>query len=944
MGDRRRSRSPRRRYDDEGPDSERDRRSYDMRNGGRDRDRSRERSDRDRSPGGDRFRERDRSGFDDRRGGYQDRDFRGGPPPPRGYDSRGPPGPPMDRGYGGAGRFDHRGPPGPPPPGRGYDFRGGPPPPSHPYDRRGYPPPPPGPPRGGDLRGGDWRRDGPGAGRPDADAGMRRDGPRGPPPDGDGFRRPDEDRRLNGPSGDRPPPPPATAMEVDLAQGVGEKEPAPKKVPLSLEELLKKKTEEKAANDKPVFLSKEERAKIALEKRQKEVEEMRQKQEDERQARTAFFSESTTQERDNGYGNGGRYDYRGPPDHRGDFGRGGRWEDERGSWERDRGYPGDRNGRDSRREEKSDSADPSTAGLDDKELQAIREKYMGAEKRRRKVRRMNEKKFVFDWDTQEDTSVDINPLYAERKEASMYGRGLIAGIDLKEQKKQRAAFYDRLMTERRTDEEMGRAEELVKLEKAKERKTAWDDRHWSEKPLTEMKERDWRIFKEDFNISTKGGNIPDPLRNWDESGLPTRILGVIRDVGYKEPTPIQRQAIPIGLQNRDIIGIAETGSGKTASFVIPMLVFISELPPLTEENQNHGPYALIMAPTRELAQQIEQETVKFARNLGFIVVSIVGGHNIEAQAFNLRDGAHIIIATPGRLKDCLDRRILVLSQCTYVVMDEADRMIDMGFEPDVNYILDALPVSNLKPDTEESEDPELLRQAALASDHGPMGRYFRQTVMFSATMPPAVERLAKKYLRRPAVVTIGTAGQVVDTIEQKVEFISDENKKKSRLLEILVQFEPPIIVFVNQKKGCDVLSKALEKLGYKATTLHGGKSQEQREAALAALKTGTKDVLVATDVAGRGIDVKNVTVVVNYDMAKNIEDYTHRIGRTGRAGQKGLAITFLSKGDEDVLYDLKQLISKSPSSVVPPELAKHEAAQGKGPRAKRKHEETIYQS
>ncbi|KAJ1548559.1 mRNA splicing protein prp28, partial [Cladochytrium tenue] len=146
------------------------------------------------------------------------------------------------------------------------------------------------------------------------------------------------------------------------------------------------------------------------------------------------------------------------------------------------------------------------------------------------------------------------------------------------------------------------------MEQSKEKKTAWDDRHWSEKPLSEMKDRDWRIFKEDFNISTKGGIVPNPIRSWDESDLPAKLLQVISDVGYKEPTPIQRQAIPIGLQNRDIIGIAETGSGKTASFVIPMLVYISELPPLTEENRSEGPYALILAPTRELAQQIEEET------------------------------------------------------------------------------------------------------------------------------------------------------------------------------------------------------------------------------------------------------------------------------------------------------------------------------------------------
>jgi len=313
------------------------------------------------------------------------------------------------------------------------------------------------------------------------------------------------------------------------------------------------------------------------------------------------------------------------------------------------------------------------------------------------------------------------------------------------------------------------------------------------------------FFKEDFNITTKGGNIPNPIRSWKESNLPKNILSIIKEIGYDEPTPIQKQAIPIEIENRDIIGVAETGSGKTASFIIPMLVYISQLPPLTEENMADGPYALILAPTRELVQQIEEEAVKFAKPLGFNCVSLVGGHAVEGQAFNLRNGAEIVMATPGRLKDCLDNRILVLSQCTYVVMDEADRMIDMGFEADVNFILDQLPVSNIKPDTDESENTLTNRINKTL---------YRQTVMFSATMPPAVERLAKKYLRRPAIVNIGNVGQAVDTVEQIVEFINDDNRKRQRLIEILNEdYQPPIMVFVNQKKGCDVLYKALDKLG-----------------------------------------------------------------------------------------------------------------------------------
>ncbi|KAJ3083406.1 DEAD (Asp-Glu-Ala-Asp) box polypeptide 23, partial [Rhizoclosmatium hyalinum] len=620
----------------------------------------------------------------------------------------------------------------------------------------------------------------------------------------------------------------------------------------------------------------------------------------------------------------------------------------RDNYDRDRRDPYDR--RDNRNS--STATDPKAGEvrkkstieeMGDKELQAIRERYMGAEKKKRKIRKMNEKKFVFDWNADEDTAVDINPIYANRHDVQLFGRGQIAGIDPREQKQKRSEFYDRLLIERRTEEEIERQKELAEIEKRKDKKTAWDDRHWSEKPLTEMKERDWRIFKEDFNISTKGGGVPNPIRSWKESFLPEKLLGVISDIGYVEPTPIQRQAVPIGLINRDIIGVAETGSGKTASFVIPMLVYIQELPPLNDYNRSLGPYALILAPTRELAQQIEQETLKFSRGMGFICVSIVGGHTIEEQSFNMRSGAHIIIATPGRLKDMLDRRILVLSQCQYVVMDEADRMVEMGFEADVNYILDSLPASNLRPAEEEDsmdvdKKPSVAIAAASSDAEGKslVGKY-RQTVMFSATMPPAVERIAKTYLRRPIVVTIGTAGQAVDRIEQRIEMINDENRKKQRLSDILGgdEFAPPMIVFVNTKKACDVLSKHIEKLGFKSTTLHGGKSQEQREAALAALKSGAKDILIATDVAGRGIDIKNVSVVINFDMAKSIEDYTHRIGRTGRAGQKGCAITFLSGSDSEVFYDLKVMVGKSSISRVPPELANHEAAQRRPEGAKR---------
>uniref|UniRef100_A0A1B0DD27 Probable ATP-dependent RNA helicase DDX23 n=2 Tax=Phlebotomus papatasi TaxID=29031 RepID=A0A1B0DD27_PHLPP len=538
-----------------------------------------------------------------------------------------------------------------------------------------------------------------------------------------------------------------------------------------------------------------------------------------------------------------------------------------------------------------------------------------------------------------DTSVDYNALYKERHHVQFFGRGNIAGIDIKEQKRKQSKFYGDLLEKRRTEAEKEQEKVRLKKMKRKEDKQKWDDRHWSEKEHDEMTERDWRIFREDYNITIKGGKIPNPFRNWKESGFPKEILDIVEKVGYKEPTPIQRQAIPIGLQNRDIIGVAETGSGKTLAFLIPLLSWIQSLPKIERlEDADQGPYAIILAPTRELAQQIEEETVKFGTPLGIRTVVVVGGLSREEQGFRLRLGCEIVIATPGRLIDVLENRYLVLNQCTYIVLDEADRMIDMGFEPDVQKILEFMPVTNLKPDSEEAEDAQKLMANFYSK------KKYRQTVMFTATMPPAVERLARSYLRRPATVYIGSIGKPTERTEQIV-YMMGENDKRKKLMEILSRgIEPPVIIFVNQKKGADVLAKGLEKLGYNTCTLHGGKGQEQREYALASLKNGSKDILVATDVAGRGIDIKDVSLVINYDMAKSIEDYTHRIGRTGRAGKNGVAISFLTKDDSSLFYDLKQCIMSSPVSACPPELMNHPEAQHKPGTVvtKKRREEKIF--
>jgi ATP-dependent RNA helicase DDX23/PRP28 len=414
-----------------------------------------------------------------------------------------------------------------------------------------------------------------------------------------------------------------------------------------------------------------------------------------------------------------------------------------------------------------------------------------------------------------------------------------------------------------------------------------------------------------------------PMRSWAEANMPDEIIRAIKKVGYEKPSPIQMASIPIGLLKRDVIGVAETGSGKTCAFVVPMLKYIMDLPVMSDEVATKGPYALVMAPTRELAQQIEQETEKFARFLNYRVVSVVGGQDIEQQGFKLRKGCEIVIGTPGRIIDVLDKRYTVLQQCNYIVLDEADRMIDMGFEPQVISVMENMSADNLKPiDEAEKLDLQTLEQGKNVNTQ------YRMTYMFSATMPPSVERLARKYLRNPAVVNIGSAGKSSDLIKQVVKWTT-RNQKIRELEQTLSQYpNTQAIVFVNTKKSVDFVCISIQKFGYSVASLHGGKSQDLREDALRGFKNGEFDILVATDVAGRGIDVKNIDLVVNYELPFVIESYTHRIGRTGRAGRKGTAVSFLTNEDTDIMYDLKEVL-KSSGNSIPNELERHDAAKVK---------------
>lgn len=330
--------------------------------------------------------------------------------------------------------------------------------------------------------------------------------------------------------------------KIEMKEEEGSKEVSRKKnEPLSLEELLEKKKAEEKARSKPVFITKEQRVQEALKRRQEQVATMRANMSLVPKFGDVPVSELLRKEKEKDM----------PPPR---YDRRDRFDERRDRSERDRPGPSrDRHDRETEKTEEVASKDK------EKESEAIRERYLGVRRKKRRVRRLNDRKFVFDWDTNEDTSNDYNLLYKDRHYVQFFGRGNIAGIDIKEQKRKQSKFYGDLVEKRRTDAEKEQEKNRLKKVKKREDKQKWDDRHWTDKEIDEMTERDWRIFREDYNITIKGGKIPNPIRNWSESGFPKEITEIIDQVGYKEPTPIQRQAITIGLQNRDIIGIAETG-------------------------------------------------------------------------------------------------------------------------------------------------------------------------------------------------------------------------------------------------------------------------------------------------------------------------------------------------------------------------------------------------
>jgi ATP-dependent RNA helicase DDX23/PRP28 len=452
------------------------------------------------------------------------------------------------------------------------------------------------------------------------------------------------------------------------------------------------------------------------------------------------------------------------------------------------------------------------------------------------------------------------------------------------------------------------------------------------KPLGQMTARDWRIFRENYEIVCKGGRAPPPMRSFQDGNLlhPNLLRALTQVMKYKDPTPIQRQAIPIGMQRRDMIGIAETGSGKTCAFGCPLVQYILQLPQSVQRSvAEQGPLALVLAPTRELALQIHGEMEKLLTFCPDITCCpIVGGQNLQKQAQRLRKGVHFVVGTPGRINECLEMAYMVLNQCLYIVMDEGDRMIDMGFAPQLESILDAMG-GTLKSDNEqeayEQEAADLTNLERGLPKH-------RLTAMFSATMPMEVEQMAKRYLRHPAVVSVGDQDSGKNTrIVQRVIYLGSPAKKEAALRDLVLDrrfMREKVIVFVNEKRHADGIGRMVERFGRRCVVLHGGKSQEEREKNLAAFRQGGV-VLVATDVAGRGLDIPNVAHVINYDLpTRSIDSYSHRIGRTGRAGKQGLATSLMTDEDEGIMAPLKAYL-ESTGNPVPDRLARHPAAGAK---------------
>uniref|UniRef100_A0A7N0VLQ1 RNA helicase n=1 Tax=Kalanchoe fedtschenkoi TaxID=63787 RepID=A0A7N0VLQ1_KALFE len=390
---------------------------------------------------------------------------------------------------------------------------------------------------------------------------------------------------------------------------------------------------------------------------------------------------------------------------------------------------------------------------------------------------------------------------------------------------------------------------------------------------------------EDIPVDVSGNDIPPPVNTFAEIDLGDALNQNIRRCKYVRPTPVQRHTIPISLAGRDLMACAQTGSGKTAAFCFPIISGIMKSQAVQRQPRGARvvyPLALILSPTRELSCQIHEEARKFSYQTGVKVVVVYGGAPVNQQLRELERGVDILVATPGRLVDLLERARISLQMIKYLALDEADRMLDMGFEPQIRKIV---------------EQMDMPRPGV------------RQTMLFSATFPKEIQRLASDFLSNYIFLTVGRVGSKSDKRSHLMDLLHAQRANGEQDKKALT------LVFVETKKGADALENWLYVNGFPATTIHGDRSQQEREQALRSFKSGRTPILVATDVAARGLDIPHVAHVVNFDLPNDVDDYVHRIGRTGRAGKSGLATAFFNENNLSMAKPLADLMQESNQEV-----------------------------
>jgi ATP-dependent RNA helicase DDX3X len=407
---------------------------------------------------------------------------------------------------------------------------------------------------------------------------------------------------------------------------------------------------------------------------------------------------------------------------------------------------------------------------------------------------------------------------------------------------------------------------------------------------------------DDIPVEVSGSDIPSPIESFDKSDMDALVKFNISLAGYVIPTPVQKHAVAICDTGRDLMACAQTGSGKTAAFLLPILsqcfktVKLNALPPFDRKSKI-TPISLILAPTRELAIQIYEEAKKFAYRSLVRPCVVYGGTPIRDQMRDLERGCGLLVATPGRLVDMIERGFLSLKNIKFLVLDEADRMLDMGFEPQIRRIV------------QQEDMPES-----------------RQTLMFSATFPKNIQLLAQDFLRDYIFLSVGRVGSTSDNVTQTILYVEEEDKRSNLLdvlhadAEIASRSENPsanlTLVFVETKRSADILCNYLVEQAFPATSIHGDRTQREREWAIHSFRTGKTPVLIATAVAARGLDIPNVTHVVNYDLPADVDDYVHRIGRTGRAGNLGKSTAFFNMNhDKNILKELYELLAEAKQEI-----------------------------